>query len=43
VPMRTRLGLDNRVTVAGVVTAVALALIASALLGRRRRRTPRFA
>jgi HAD superfamily hydrolase (TIGR01490 family) len=39
VPLRTRLGLDDRAAVAGVVTAAALILIATALLGRRRRRS----
>lgn len=39
VPMRTRLGLGNRVTLAGVVGGAALAIVATALLTRRRRRS----
>ena len=38
VSLRTRLGLDDRAAVAGAVTAAALVLIATAVLGRKRRR-----
>jgi HAD superfamily hydrolase (TIGR01490 family) len=38
VPLRTRLGLDDRAAVAAAVTAVAVAVIAIALVGRRRHR-----
>ena len=37
VPLRTRLGLDDRVAVVAVVTAVALAVVATALMSRHRR------